>query len=322
MYGDDTYPEPTTNVKKSLLWAIPCLIVVLLIGVGLLYEWSKRGGVANALETVGLQFGDARKLHETPQYVPDPDHVEVPKTPQPSGVHLQTPFAQPSRPPAVAPATVPRKRPGPLLQVIHLETPSDVTPKPKGPLYTLGIWSYLPCVVETILNSEVEGLFTVQITRPVLDVTRTQVLIPQGARVGAKDTTSDLLFGNERIPTFALSISLPNGLPLELGQAPILDAAGTNGLTGEVHNHVWRLLWTSVFIGGLQGGQQVLQTEFVNGGAGAIAAGISRELGNKAQHRLGRAQDTRPTIIVHRGELCQILVPKVFQLPSFEAVRS
>ena len=89
----------------------------------------------------------------------------------------------------------------------------------------------------------------------------TYPLIPQGQRIGAKDTSSELLFGNERIPTFALSVSMPDGSAVDLGQAPIMDAAGTNGLTGKVHNHIWRLVWTSVFIGGFRAGQQVLQTE-------------------------------------------------------------
>jgi len=192
---------------------------------------------------------------------------------------------------------------------------------PRAPLYTLAVWEYIPCVLENVVNSEIPGSFTVKITRPVLDATRQHVLIPQGQRVGAKAETADLLFGNERIPTFALSVSLPNGQPLELGHAPIMDAAGTNGLTGEVNNHIWRLIWTSVFIGGLQGGQQVLQQEIAgNNGAGAIAAGIARQGNSATQQRLGRAQDTRPTIIAHAGELCNILVPEARQLPSFAPV--
>ena len=38
-----------------------------------------------------------------------------------------------------------------------------------------------------------------------------------------------------------------------------MDQAGANGLTGNVDNHMWRLVWTSIFIGGLQGGQQTIQ---------------------------------------------------------------
>jgi len=184
-------------------------------------------------------------------------------------------------------------------------------------VYQTAPWTYIPCVLENVLHSEIEGLFTVRTTRPVWDATGQYQLIPQGQRIGAKDTTANLLFGNERIPAFALSVSMPDGSEVDLGNAPILDASGTNGLTGEVNNHTWRLVWTSVFIGGLQGGQQVLQTEAAGmTGAGPVAAGIARQGGSAAQMRLGRAQDTRPTVIVQAGERCNILVPKPLSLPA------
>ena len=159
-------------------------------------------------------------------------------------------------------------------------------------------------------------MFTVKTKRPTWDVTGTHVLIPQGQRIGAKATSADLLFGNERIPTWALSVSLPDGSAQDLGESPIMDAAGTNGLTGEVNNHIWRLIWTSVFIGGLQGGQQVLQTEMGANGTGAIASGIARQGSSATQQHLGRAQDTRPTIVAHSGEQCNVLMPKALSLPA------
>jgi type IV secretory pathway VirB10-like protein len=183
-----------------------------------------------------------------------------------------------------------------------------------------GTW--IPCTLETTLNSEIEGYFTVKTRRAVADSATGQIeVIRPGLSIVAKDTTADLLFGNERIPTFALTMSLPNGQSVDLGQAPIMDATGTNGLTGEVNNHIWRLVWTSIFIGGLQGGQQVLQQSIATDGAGPIAAGIARQGGSVAQQRLGRAQDTRPTITVRPGELCNILVIKPFTLPTMVAER-
>jgi type IV secretion system protein TrbI len=184
-------------------------------------------------------------------------------------------------------------------------------------VYRLDDWTYIPCQLETVLHSEIPGYFTVKTTRPVYD-TRTgrHQLIPQGQRMGAKAETADLLFGNERIPTFGVSFTRADGRHVDLGKAPIMDAQGTNGLRGEIDNHVWRLVWTSVFIGGLRGGQEVLQRELGQAGAGPIASGITQEGANKAQQRLGRAQDTRPTIIAAAGELCNVLLPKGLELPE------
>jgi hypothetical protein len=58
-----------------------------------------------------------------------------------------------------------------------------------------------------------------------------------------------LLFGNERIPTYSLSLALPNGKSIDLGQAPAMDQQGMAGLTGKVDQHWWRL-FGAVFIGG------------------------------------------------------------------------
>jgi type IV secretory pathway VirB10-like protein len=181
---------------------------------------------------------------------------------------------------------------------------------PTGDVGTLGVWTFIPCVLETVLNSEIEGYFTIKTTEPTWDVTGTKVLIPQGQRIGAKDQTAQLLYGNERIPTFALSIALPDGNELELGEAPILDAAGTNGLTGEVDHHTWRIVWTSVLSEGLRSGQQVVQQSIGGNGAGEVAEGVARGLNRAGQERLGRAQDTRPTIIAEAGDRCNVLITR------------
>jgi type IV secretory pathway VirB10-like protein len=220
---------------------------------------------------------------------------------------LQQP-SKPASPPPQAPKEKKRAQP------IYLVNEHKVESGPRE--YTLPVATYIPCTLENVLNSEIPGHFTVRTRRPVYDASGVVPLIPQGARVLAKAASGDLLFGNERIPTFALSLQRADGSALELGEAPIMDAAGTNGLTGHVDNHTWRLIWTSIFIGGLQGGQQVLQTQLGNDGAGPIATGIARQGSSATQMRLGRAQDTRPTITAFAGEQCQILTTKAMELPQ------
>ena len=177
--------------------------------------------------------------------------------------------------------------------------------------------TFIQGTLQTTLNSEVEGHFTIKTTRPVLDsVTGQKVVIPQGQSIVAKDTSSALLFGNERIPTFAVTLSLPGGRSVDLGDAPVMDATGTNGLTGEIDNHVWRLVWTSILRGGLEGGQQMLQQVVASENGGAIASGVVRQGNAVSQQRLGRAQDTRPTIVAHAGEIVNVLVIKPIRIPA------
>jgi type IV secretory pathway VirB10-like protein len=142
------------------------------------------------------------------------------------------------------------------------------------------------------------------------------LLVPQGATIGGRDHGSTLLYGNERLPTTSLALTIGDRT-YDLGQAPMMDQLGTNGLTGEVDQHYWRL-FGAIFIGGaLRGGQQMLQMEMAQtGGAGQIATGIAG-LGNQAaSQRIGRALDTRPTIKVFSGQQCQVLLIKALQLPS------
>lgn len=177
--------------------------------------------------------------------------------------------------------------------------------------------TFIQGTLQTTLNSEIEGHFTIKTSRPVMDsVTGQTVVIPQGQSIVAKDTSSALLFGNERIPTFAVTLSLPGGKSVDLGDAPVMDATGTNGLTGIVDNHIWRLVWTSILKGGLQGGQQMLQQVIASENGGAIAAGIMQQGNAITQQRIGRAQDTRPTIIAEAGQIVNVLVIKPIRIAS------
>jgi Bacterial conjugation TrbI-like protein len=309
----DEGPGVTTMRVVRIFGAI---IVLLAIGAGgSWYVLTKtKAGQQLQQQAYGLVSGDMPGWTLQPiKYTapkPEPDHAVPAAAPAPP-----PPPPKPSPVATPKPTPQPRKR-VPLVTLIN-EHRDRQAHEPGD--YTLSAWTYISCTLENVLVSEIEGMFTVRTTRPVWDATGSVILIPQHQRIGAKAVTADLLFGNERMPTFALSTTL-QGKDVDLGQAPIMDAAGTNGLTGEVDHHVWRVVWTSFAKGGLQGGQQVLQTQLGPAGAGPIAAGIAREGSSQAQQRLGRAQDTRPTITVASGELCQILIPKALQLPAYQGV--
>ncbi len=307
--GLDEGPGVTTMRVVRIFGAI---VVLLSIGAG--GSWyvltQTKAGQQLRKEAYSLVSGDM------PGWTLQPIKYTAQK---PETNHV-VPAAAPAPPPSPKPVPVvtPKPAPKPIKRAPLVTLVNDKVEKARQTEadYTLAAWTYISCTLENVLISEIEGMFTVRTTRPVWDATGSVILIPQHQRIGAKDTTAELLFGNERIPTFALSTTI-HGKDVDLGQAPILDAAGTNGLTGEVDHHTWRIVWTSFAKGGLQGGQQVLQMQLGPAGAGPIAAGIAREGSSQAQQRLGRAQDTRPTITVAAGELCQILIPKALKLPAY-----
>jgi len=211
----------------------------------------------------------------------------------------------------------PKKVPGSMLFVQH--EVKDVLPRPSVAEYVLAPGSTkIPCIIETSINSEVAGEFTAKVSTNVYDTaTGRHLLVPQGSTVLGRDHGQDLLYGNERLPTISLLLSLPDGRSVDLGQSPVTDQAGIIGLTGRVNQHFWRLAG-AVFIGGaLRGGVQALQTSVATaGGAGQIAAGYGSVANQALSPRLGRALDTRPTIEIDGGQICNVLLTKELRLPA------
>jgi type IV secretion system protein VirB10 len=213
---------------------------------------------------------------------------------------------------------IPKPKPAELLFASHDLKEEAAPPVSKTPEYVLAPGTWIPCSVEPEMHSEVEGYFTAKVNQNVYDTkTGARLLIPQGSTVLGHDQSRELVWGNERMDTISLKLTLPDGSSVDLGRAPVTDQAGMAGLTGDVDQHYLRLL-SAVFIGGvLKGGMQAMQTGMMQAaGAGPVASGIAT-YGNQATSRVvGRALDTRPTIKVHAGQLCQVLLIKPVKLPA------
>ena len=141
--------------------------------------------------------------------------------------------------------------------------------------------------------------------------------MPQGSSIVGHDQSQHLLYGNERLPTTSLTLALPDGRSVDLGKAPVTDQQGVAGLTGRVNQHYWRL-FGAIFIGGaLRGGVQAMQTGLAQAaGVGQIAAGYGSVVNQALSPRLGRALDTRPTIEIDAGQICNVLLTKELRLPA------
>jgi type IV secretion system protein VirB10 len=210
-----------------------------------------------------------------------------------------------------------QRPPGGMLFISH-----DLKEVPEGPKateYTLAPGATkLACQIETAMNSDVEGYFTAKVTTNVYDTaTGHHLLVPQGSTILGHDQSSQLLYGNERMDTISLKLTLPDGRTVDLGRAPVTDQQGVAGLTGRVDQHYWRL-FGAVFIGGaLKGGMTALQTTMTGAaGAGQVASGIA-SVGNQATNRvIGPLLNTRPTIEVDAGQLCNVLLLQPLHLPA------
>src|SRR5712691_5047486 len=158
-------------------------------------------------------------------------------------------------------------------------------PAPKAMEYTLAPGATkLPCLVETAINSDVEGYFTAKVSANVYDTaTGRHLLVPQGSTILGHDQSSTLLYGNERLPTVSLTLALPDGRSVDLGQAPVTDQQGVARLTGKVDQHFWRLF-------GAGGGGRGLAGRRAGGPTGGGASGWDRPGGGR-HRRDGAASD-------------------------------
>jgi type IV secretion system protein VirB10 len=211
----------------------------------------------------------------------------------------------------------PKKVPGSMLFLHH--DVKEGLPKPSTLEYTLAPGATKsPCIVETSINSDVEGHFTAKVSTNVYDTaTGRHLLVPQGSTILGHDQSQMLLYGNERLPTISLTLALPDGRSVDLGKSPITDQQGVMGLTGRVNNHWWRL-FGAIFIGGaLRGGTQAMTMAMADAaGAGQIATGYGSVINQALSPRLGRALDTRPTIEVDAGQICHVLLTQPLSLPA------
>lgn len=165
----------------------------------------------------------------------------------------------------------------------------------------------IPCQIETAMNSAVgTSHFTAKVTRPVMDTrTMRHELISQNDTILGKDDGANLVFGNEKLPTFSLTLARHHDPvnPIDLGSSPVTDQVGENGLASEVNHHWWRNIGAAFIVGALNAGRQVITQEIASE-AGTVIVAPNQYMTQK----LNRAIDTRPTIKVYAGDLCNVLL--------------
>lgn len=217
--------------------------------------------------------------------------------------------------PPPTPKAPPKKHAG-MLYISH--EPKDAPPKNGStPTYTLAPGATkIACHVETVVNSDAGETFTAKTTTPVYDTaTGKHLLVPQNSTILGKYAAEGLLYGNERLPTMSLSLTLPNGHSVELSHSPVTNGVGTSGLASTVNQHYGRLLGAVLITGVLRGGTMAMQgTAPLLGVPGQLSAGLVQTGAQTIHQQQSRALDTRPTIMVNAGEPCHVILLKPLTL--------
>jgi type IV secretory pathway VirB10-like protein len=213
------------------------------------------------------------------------------------------------------------EKPKPVKYAMPMFLDNKLELKPSAssvPEYLLGVGSYLPCEVETAVNSEVQGYFVANVTQTVWDTaTGHRALVSQGSKILGNTQSNKLVFGNERLDTVSLKLRLPSGKDVDLGNAPVTDEQGQAGLTGDVNRHLMRIYGAVFITGVLKGGTQAMQQAMAQaGGANQVAVSVAGSGAQVTNRLAGPLIDTRPTIKVAAGQMCQVIILEALKLPA------
>ncbi len=101
--------------------------------------------------------------------------------------------------------------------------------------FTLAQGTLIPVVLETAVNSELEGVFIARTVEDVYDRTRRHVLIPRGSQVVSSYANAEAI--GDRLQAAANRLNLPDGRSVDFSDTGVFDLQGRSGLRDRVNRH-------------------------------------------------------------------------------------
>lgn len=181
--------------------------------------------------------------------------------------------------------------------------------------YTIFAGTFLPAILVTGLNSDLNGIIVATIRNDVYDSTLGKyLLIPQGSRlIGTYN--HDVSYGQNRLMAGWNRIIYPNGTSINLHGQPGTDLQGFSGFSGEIDNHYSKVFGSSFIMGLIFGGMTTaIGNQPANSNQNQISAGatIATQVGTQmAQTGLqvvNRGLNIPPSIIISPGYRFNILM--------------
>lgn len=186
-------------------------------------------------------------------------------------------------------------------------------------LYTLRIGSIIPAVLESGINSDLEGIVLARVARDVFDTpTRKHVLIPINSLLVGK-YESKIAYGQSRIFVMWESITFPDGKVIELGSFPSSTGEGYSGLRDRVNNHYVRLFGSALLMSGILAGVEMTQNDNNNLNnnnnnnnktrmSDSLSEALGQTFGNLLAEMFRRNLDISPTLEIRYGYQFHVMV--------------
>ena len=263
---------------------------------------------------------------ELPPLPPQPAALPVP-------LSTVSPSALPGRSPAPAAPVSPRNslaeqrnNGGPVLQGGSEPLPTSVVARGSAsrtvsPDTLLPRGTYIRCVLETRIVSDLPGFTSCVVTEPVYSVNGRTVLIDRGAKI-----TGQYKYDNNDVARVAVlweRVLTPDGMDVQLG-SPGVDGLGAAGHPGAIERHWGSRIGSALLVSLLGDAVQIASAVHAPAAASNGITAISPETGiitrqtnpyqsrtadtlqSAARHALQNAANRAATVTLNQGELVTI----------------
>jgi type IV secretion system protein VirB10 len=180
----------------------------------------------------------------------------------------------------------------------------------EDPSLTVSQGTLIPAVLETAIDSDLPGYVRAVVSQDVRSFDGSRVLIPRSSRL-IGEYKSGLQQGQTRAYVVWSRLIRPDGVSVALA-SPAVDAQGATGLSGQVDNHFFQRMGSSLLLS-------------VIGAAGAASrGGVTIATGDSAAAVAAQRDGARPpTIRVRQGQPIRIFTARDLNFASVDgAARS
>jgi type IV secretion system protein VirB10 len=197
-----------------------------------------------------------------------------------------------------------------------LETPASP--------YEVQAGSVIPAALLTVINSDLPGDVTAQVTEDVYDTpTGNFLLIPQGSRLYGK-YDSLISYGQNRALVVWNRLLFPNGKSIDLGGMTGTDPTGQSGLQDQVNRHILGLTAALATATLVSFGPSLAMDIGQSGGSGSTniytdpAQSLGQNVNNIGQEFVSKELNRPNTITIRAGWPLRVMVNKDMILEPYK----
>lgn len=175
--------------------------------------------------------------------------------------------------------------------------------------------TYLRCVLETRIISDLDGFASCVVTEPVYSFNGRALLLPKGSKIYGRYASGD--FSNNRMAVVWDRVLTPSGVDVTI-QAPGVDNLGASGMPGQYDAHWARRISSALMISLLSDAFKYYaadkgpaQTGLTSGGfvtQEPFESNTAESIQNLAEQAIAENSRRPPTVTINQGTVVNIYV--------------